>query len=228
MGFFLTDIFEQDGLDSLSIPILIGVYILCGVVLIVVMWVLTRLLPKSAFRWTITLRHALTKVMFRNEVKGVAVAIFHEVAATILSMASCGLFIYLTTQVTGGHEGVFEQRWVIFMEFFISCFFLYDFFIWFTLEESKWLFFLRPIAVVNVLTIMPGLAGPFISRYFYGFLFLRFLRFHLALLSLRDYGVTFKLLFIRVSRSNHSSSRNPERSFLYSRIHFCCGKQLVE
>lgn len=65
-----------------------------------------------------------------------------EIMAIGLSLISCGLFIYLTIEVSLDNTSIFQQAWVIYIELLLSIFAVFDYLLLFFLAETKY----RPLA----------------------------------------------------------------------------------
>jgi len=117
------------------------------------------------------------------------IAVYHEVVMMILSIASNVIFILLTVAVSNDNHQLFFSKWVIWGEFSFSVVFLYDYFVHFLTEESKWKYFLfRVQPVLSLLALMPGLMGPLVGIYLYAFIPLQLVRLKNGVSFLANYG----------------------------------------
>jgi hypothetical protein len=61
-----------------------------------------------------------------------------EVFAIAMSLISCGLFIYLTVEVSMDNTGIFREAWIIYIELGMSIFAVFDYILHFFLAETKY------------------------------------------------------------------------------------------
>jgi len=54
-----------------------------------------------------------------------------------MSLISCGLFIYLTVEVSLDNTAIFKEAWVIYLELGMSIFAIFDYLLHFFLAETK-------------------------------------------------------------------------------------------
>jgi hypothetical protein len=104
--------------------------------------------------------------------------------------------VYLTSEIDRlGRAGqpaeiyaLFRQPWVIWTEFVVAVILLVDYLIAFVLAKSKISFALNGFQFSAVLAAVPGIIGPGIGFFYYGFQFLRFIAAYKSLRSLKRTG----------------------------------------
>eukprot|EP01122_Echinamoeba_exundans_P007147 TRINITY_DN2134_c0_g1_i2.p1 TRINITY_DN2134_c0_g1~~TRINITY_DN2134_c0_g1_i2.p1 ORF type:complete len:973 (+),score=172.29 TRINITY_DN2134_c0_g1_i2:2295-5213(+) len=116
--------------------------------------------------------------------------------STIVSAYSAALFVYMTSEIdrlgranqVGEIYSLFRQPWVIWTEFVVALILLIDYLIAFVLAKSKISFALNGFQFSAVLAAVPGIIGPAIGFFYYGFQFLRFIAAYKSLRSLKRTG----------------------------------------
>lgn len=119
----------------------------------------------------------------------------------VITLVSCGIFLELAVEVSNinpkaGEPGfkiseynaVFEQRWLIITELCLSILFALDYLVNFVLAPNKVYFIFSVTGIVEALSCIPAVVGAYSGFYFYGFLFLRFIRLYQALKYLKHYA----------------------------------------
>jgi voltage-gated potassium channel Kch len=140
---------------------------------------------KSSWRVRFVARYSRTKAPF------ILMAL-----VTALSAYSCVLFVYSAIQVQvlaspGPILQFFRSPFIIWTEFAVSVIILIDYLFKFTFAPSKWRFAMSLLVIAEMLPTVPGLLGPFVNFYYFGFQFLRFLQFYQSLLYMKHLKLKF-------------------------------------
>jgi hypothetical protein len=132
-----------------------------------------------------------------SNTKGPAVIVL---VVVIISAYSCGLFIWETTRVqklsnagTAKEEvqNVFRDPFVIWSEFAVSALSLLEYMFQFAVAPNKVKFTLNPIKIAQMIPVIPGILGPGMGFYYYGFQFLRFIQLYSSLTFLKKLDGSF-------------------------------------
>lgn len=116
--------------------------------------------------------------------------------STLVSAYSASLFVYFTSEIDSlgsarnqaAIYALFRQSWVIWTEFVVAIILLVDYLIAFALAKSKVSFALNGFQYSAVLAAVPGIIGPAIGFFYYGFQFLRFIAAYQSLRALKRTG----------------------------------------
>ena len=144
-------------------------------------------MSKKAGGWIVVTNHNLRSRiitwLWYFKIKGWPVIIWHEIVSIILSLTLSGIFVWETIEVSTHSKGpdIFNSKWLYITQFVFTIFFVYDFTLFFLIEEMKIYYIIKPVAVVDMITIFVSVGGIIFQRSFYGLQFIIFIRFYLSL-----------------------------------------------
>eukprot|EP01087_Luapelamoeba_hula_P008650 TRINITY_DN2181_c0_g1_i2.p1 TRINITY_DN2181_c0_g1~~TRINITY_DN2181_c0_g1_i2.p1 ORF type:complete len:1118 (-),score=115.67 TRINITY_DN2181_c0_g1_i2:73-3426(-) len=117
--------------------------------------------------------------------------IYHETMMGVLSLFSTILFLYETASITHEqNDGILYETWLIYLELALSIVFLYDWIVGFLVSKDKpgYICF-KLFPFITGVTIAPGIAAPFIGRFYFCFEGLRVARFYRSLQVITRYEI---------------------------------------
>jgi voltage-gated potassium channel Kch len=161
-------------------------------VFLVVLYVAEKLLrvcwPNSIY---LLAKRRLLRVKYTSSRLG----LYAEMLYVLLSLYSCGLFVYLCIGLVNRAQSgdpqpaaIFQEPFVYWSEFVNSVLFGARYLFMLLTSVDSMLHLLHPFSISDQLTIIPGLIGPAIGVYYWYFLCLRAIQFYRSLRFLRGYG----------------------------------------